>query len=240
MALPLLLLFALGTVQLTLLQQARLLMEYAAFSAVRVGVVSNGSLERMRGAALFATLPLYGRTDSPQVVAATRLTQRELDEAFRRLLLPAEVEGVPTAGLVQVDTLNPRHSLELELAASPQGGGTWQELDLDGQGTFAEGEVKPDPLRDGALAAATLLRVRVQAFYELKIPLANAVFHWAWRKAHAQGSDSMSGQEGALLAGLADGTRSLDLSGRRRFFLPLNAEYRMRMQSNFFRKWVVH
>ena len=227
LALPLLLLLSLGVVQLVLLQQARLLIEYAAFSAVRTGVVWNGSLPRMRSAAMFATLPLYGRTDTLGALVATQRRQQALDEAIRQ-------RG--GGGLVQVDTLNPRHSPELERAARRVNEIAWEELDLDGVGCFAEGETAPDQQRDEVLRAATVLHAQVQVLFELKVPLANAAFFWAWRRLHAAAPDE------AQLAALGRGTASLGEPGapRRRFFLPLTANYRMRMQSNFFRKWVMH
>ncbi|MBL8957967.1 MAG: pilus assembly protein [Myxococcaceae bacterium] len=69
LTLPLMLFMVLGTLQLFLLLQARLLTEHAAFSATRTGALSSGRCTRMVHAALLTVLPSFTRTDSPGRVA---------------------------------------------------------------------------------------------------------------------------------------------------------------------------
>jgi TadE-like protein len=69
--LPAFLVLLLCTIQLTQLQQARLLLEYAAFEAARVGIVRDGESGAMREAAVLAILPSWGRTDSWQALLRT-------------------------------------------------------------------------------------------------------------------------------------------------------------------------
>jgi len=89
LCLPVVLLVLLGIFQLSLLAHARLLTDYAAYSAARAGIVWNGNPSRMRDAALLALLPLRGRTD----------TRDALTAAFER------EENAPW---LQVETVHPR------------------------------------------------------------------------------------------------------------------------------------
>src|SRR5207248_11354223 len=62
--LPAIVFLLLPTIQLTQLQQARIMAEYAAFSAARSGIVLNGDPTKMQEAAIIAVLPTFGRTDN--------------------------------------------------------------------------------------------------------------------------------------------------------------------------------
>jgi hypothetical protein len=110
---PLMVFFALGLVQLTMLQQAKLFTEYAAYQAARAGIVWNGSNERMHDAALLALAPTLGRTDDLAKFTATLGRAQRDDAAMQRL-----------HGLVRVDTLGPAASREAD----------WKELDFDQDG----------------------------------------------------------------------------------------------------------
>ncbi|HEY0840991.1 MAG TPA: TadE/TadG family type IV pilus assembly protein, partial [Vulgatibacter sp.] len=63
--LPLFLACLLGLLQLALLQQARLLTEYAAYQAARAGIVWNGDPGVMKDAAIFALAPTACPTRVP-------------------------------------------------------------------------------------------------------------------------------------------------------------------------------
>src|SRR6266404_4793574 len=71
--LPAMVFLLLMAVQLTQLQQARILAESAAFAAARAGIVMNGDPDKMADAAALAILPGFGRTDSLAAIARTRL-----------------------------------------------------------------------------------------------------------------------------------------------------------------------
>ena len=68
--LPLMVFLMLGTLQLFLMMQARMLAEYSAFWAVRSGSVNHGECARMLDAAVLAVLPAITRTNSPQNLAS--------------------------------------------------------------------------------------------------------------------------------------------------------------------------
>src|SRR6267142_6160862 len=63
----------LAAVQLTQLQQARILADSAAFAAARTGIVMSGDPGKMRDAATFAILPGIGPTESFSALARTLL-----------------------------------------------------------------------------------------------------------------------------------------------------------------------
>src|SRR3954471_8046845 len=73
LVLPSLILLLLAAVQLTQLQQARLLADYAVFAAARAGVVMNGDPGKMREAAALAILPAFGATDGLGAIGRTLL-----------------------------------------------------------------------------------------------------------------------------------------------------------------------
>jgi hypothetical protein len=63
--LPLAVFMVLGTLQLFLMLQGRIMAQYAVFKAVRAGSVNHGDCRVMTDAALAALLPTFSRTDSP-------------------------------------------------------------------------------------------------------------------------------------------------------------------------------
>lgn len=64
LVLPITLFMILGTLQLFLMTQARVMTEYAAYRATRAGSVNHGSCTAMNHAALAALLPTFRRTDT--------------------------------------------------------------------------------------------------------------------------------------------------------------------------------
>jgi len=70
LTLPLTVFLILGSIQLFLMQQARLMAEYAAMRATRAGSVNFGNCRAMTHAAIGAVLPTFTRTDTPDDLAA--------------------------------------------------------------------------------------------------------------------------------------------------------------------------
>lgn len=255
LALPVVVMLGLGVVQLGLLQQARLLVQYAAFAAGRAGVVQGANNARMHGAARLALLPLLGRAESWKAAAASWPEVRQRDLAMHALLRDARAPGLPPlleasglAGLVRVDVLSPAVSRAVGEAWNVAGGPAWEELDFDLPDSYPEAPGLKDafqrftrPLGEepdqDALRAATLLTVRVRYLHELKIPLANWAVFTCWLASHPAGLEEPGGfpttpGELEVLARLA--------REERRYFLPLSATYTLRMQSNVQRWWLMH
>src|SRR5207302_6028836 len=69
--LPVTLFMVLGVIQLSMLQQGRLMAQYAVYKAARAGSLNHGDCLRMRDSAVAALLPVFGKTrDAPELAAA--------------------------------------------------------------------------------------------------------------------------------------------------------------------------
>lgn len=196
LVLPLMVALVLGLLQLALIEQARLMTEYAAFQAARAGIVWNGNSERMHDAALLALLPTMGRTDGWSALAATWQRQRRADAQLQSLpwgVAKTEVNGQSLTGRLRVDTITPSSA-----AASHR---LWKaevahELDFDGVQTYPESPAleqhlerffdlrKADP-DEVAYREATLLQIRLRYWYELQVPFASQVIFLAWYATNA-------------------------------------------------------
>jgi hypothetical protein len=236
MVVPLMLLGALGLIQLACAQQARLLLEAAAFHAARAGTVWSGHPGHMEDAARFALLPALGGTFDAAHLGQTWKRGLALDDALR-------AQGRFPDGWVRVEVLSPT---EAEFPPDARGSPA-PELELDGP----VGKSGPPELR-----------VRVRMLYELRIPFADAAIFWAFfaqrggrsfsvpivgtwslpgdlgARAQAIGTD-----EGKPLASEAELSALWELSrgglgGEPRYFLPFSATYRVRLQSNFYRRFL--
>lgn len=248
--LPAMIFLLLLTIQLTMLQQARIAVEYAAFTAARAGIVFNGNNGRSQGvddgpmweAAVMAILPSYGRADTFAALARTRLRFEAENRALRPLGLSQ----------IRVAVHNPtRRDFQGGLHQHLNG----QEIDFD--------DVRPQ------VVPSTLLSLQVRYLYQLRVPFANRMIQAIWLATRIgkqgigglsswQGQDltgpKIGGQAGVdavtLTRGAAAGRGSqpdgipggLNLSGivaassgpRPMYLMPVNAFYTMRMQSNPF------
>lgn len=118
---PVMLFVVLGALQLMLLAHARIMTEYAAYCAVRAGIVHNANWNVMQNAAMLASLPLYERTDSLErfVVAWAKVkaaseTSQAADmtmgtlEAMVGSLIGVELPGIAQdISLVEVSVKHP-------------------------------------------------------------------------------------------------------------------------------------
>jgi hypothetical protein len=288
---PLMVFFTLGIVQLAMVQQARLMTEYAAYQAARAGIVWNGSNERMHDAAVVALLPTLGKTDARTSLANRFLYHQGLDRLIQALPWGAarvQVNGQSLTGMIRVDTVNPTGSSAATVWNQLEGAG-WEELDFDGPETYPETasleshlrrfyDLKGEDPQQEEFRKATLLQIRLRYFYELRIPFVNQVIFLSWYAANADvalfgaidrsstNRENLLGRSGDVRAlrrramGLWDplnkglypltsaemrvlwdvATGALRVAPERKFFLPLFATQSMRMQSNFYKKWLVH
>jgi TadE-like protein len=111
--LPAFLCLLLCTIQLTQLQQARLVLEYAAFNAARVGIVHDVESGAMREAAVLSILPSWGRTDSW--------------EALLRTLVAFETSKRPGLETMRIRVLEPHKDAFAKYGAHLAG----HEIDFD-------------------------------------------------------------------------------------------------------------
>ena len=234
--LPAMIFLLLVALQLTQLQQARILADHAAFAAARTGIVMNGDPAKMRDAAILAVLSGLGPTDSAEALGRTLVRFK------------AEEAALAAFGLEQM-----RVHVHSPVA---------RDFPVWGQHLHGE-EIDFDDVRPGA-TDATLLSLQIRWVYELKVPFANALLQTIWMAAKGgllrgwQGWDlssprlgSQSGPDAvqatratAAAASVDDGMpKGIPLgalvaaAGAGRYYLPVQAFYTMRMQSNPYRKW---
>ena len=243
---PLMTWMILGILQLSLMQQAKLMLEYAAFSAARAGAVWNGDPSQMEKAAVFAILPTMPTWPVPGLPIGK---PQRVDSLGQLMLVYLEhlaatkvADKVPGAGwhMIKVQTLNP---IKSTFAGK-------KELDFD----------------DVAFRKQTQLVIRVVYNYELRIPFANWIMWESWYASNGgitlTGLDpsrpniklgpGMEIQNTGLQARILlesnqndncvlSGVKKADLLisagialGMKRYFLPMSTTYTIRMQSNPF------
>src|SRR5256885_5594472 len=77
LTLPLMLFCVLGTTQLFMMLQARVMAEYAVYRATRAGSLNHGDCEHMKQAALLSVLPTITRTDDADSLAEAFKLRRD-------------------------------------------------------------------------------------------------------------------------------------------------------------------
>ncbi|ADO73211.1 TadE/TadG family type IV pilus assembly protein [Stigmatella aurantiaca] len=201
---PLMVFMTLGIVQLTMIQHAKLMTEYAAYQAARAGSVWNGNNERMHDAAIIALLPTMGRTDSLATLATTWGMHQIYDEALRGLAWsasgvrpPSSFNGSNLFGMIRVDTINPAYFTPIDSIWKLREGHDWKELDFDGAASYPEVPALEDNLRkffnlpepddaETVYRKATRLTIRLRYWYEMRVPFANWVIFTAWYASNAR------------------------------------------------------
>ncbi|MBJ6764007.1 pilus assembly protein [Myxococcaceae bacterium JPH2] len=202
LVMPLMVFLALGIIQLTMIQHAKLMTEYAAYQAARAGIVWNGNNERMHDAAIVALLPTMGRTDDIVELGKTWGKHQLYDKAMRALawgggVVPESLNGSNLFGIIRVDTVNPAYFTPIDTIWKLRAGYNWQELDFDGADSFPEVpglESKiikffnlPEPDESETVyRKATRLTIRLRYWYEMRVPFANWVIFYAWYASNAQ------------------------------------------------------
>ncbi len=201
LVMPLMVFMCLGIVQLTMLQHAKLMTEYAAYQAARAGIVWGGNNERMHDAAIVALLPTMGRTDSAGKVAETWLKHQLYDTALAQLSwgVGPDLKSINASnliGFIRVDTVNPAYFTPIDNVWKLRDGLKWTELDFDGPDTYPEVPTLEAniakffnlPLPDNqeeVYRKSTLLQIRLRYWYEMKVPFANWIVFLSWYAGNA-------------------------------------------------------
>jgi hypothetical protein len=167
--LPLMIFLLLGIIQITMMHQSRLMVEYAAYNACRTGIVWNMDKDRMTRAALISLMPTFSATDTlagttdpylgrrPGIVETwAKMRVLTAGSAFLSKVFPDL--GGQGGGLdfIKVTVLNPKRS---DFSGQP-------ELHFD---DFLVGD--NHSARNQTLRRATLLSVRVRYLYWMRIPV---------------------------------------------------------------------
>ena len=193
LVLPAMTFLVIGIIQLVMIQHARVMTEYAAYQAVRAGIVHNADRKMMLNGALVSLLPTMGATDTilgtndpftdrrrPGILQVwlkakgllliTNQVQCGIASLQAYLQnLASNIPGLtippftPRVGLVSIDMVNPRQQDLPE-----------EELDFD----CIEGNCQ------GVTAARARdlnrMAIRLRYNYRLRVPFANKFLHDAW------------------------------------------------------------
>ncbi|QSQ25042.1 pilus assembly protein [Pyxidicoccus parkwayensis] len=201
MIMPLSVFMALGIIQLTMMQHAKLMTEYAAYQAARAGIVWNGNNERMHDAAIVALLPTMGATNDIGNLAKTFALHTAYDHAMRALnfgggRVPRTVNGSNLFGMIRVDTISPAYFTPIDTLWKLRSGYNWKELDFDGADSFPEVPSLENNIRkffnlpepdDTELVyrKSTRLTIRLRYWYQLRVPFANWIIFYSWFASNA-------------------------------------------------------
>jgi hypothetical protein len=258
--LPLMVLMVLGIVQLTLIQQARILTENAAYNAARAGIVFSADRSKMTQAAFISVIPALPIIQKDNMLGsltglikyfATQQLGFLIDQTIEQIAsqLGIGFSGLPSFALVRVDIVNPTQASFQALAKDFPGISETSELDFD------------DTTNNDKLREANRLVVRTRFLYQMRIPFANYIIHKAYMAQEAGVrltgpiySSRVAGQQwnenSAADAAIGGRLPAVDwlfgdkdsnmltilwnLSKNGTFYVPLRATYSMRMQSNIF------
>ena len=220
--LPLFVFLILGTLQLFLMHQARLITKYAAYKAVRAGSMNNGRKVPMERAALAVLLPIIsqasGSNENIKTVnnASDFQTKWLWPGVVANQMMDGAARGIP---YVEVMTCGP---------TKKDVSGT--EVDFD------------DPQHAGSAdwkeSHRTKLRVQLTFNYRMPIPFANWVIHAAAFNREIpvlmRMGDKPSNRNSRSFG---PKTALYDAAGKKgTYILPIRAAYTMRMQSNVYVK----
>ncbi len=214
---PFTLFMILGIIQLSLMQQARLLTQYAAFRAARAGALNQADCRKMTDAAVEGILASYGRTDSSLETIATWTLNNPL-------------HGSPKDNLTNVSGAAPKTLQKIVRIT----------YEVDNISTAPSGPY--DPLDFDDPGKGLRLSVQILYNYEMRIPFADWMIHEMWTGGNyfADSVDLLSPSKNvAPNVKLANQQRQDDntdalVLGRNnaRYFLPMPASSAMRMMSN--------
>jgi hypothetical protein len=232
---PLNMFLILGIIQYGLICQARILAKYAAYRAVRVGVMNNADPSKMRDAALLAMLPVLPRPTndvlSPSATASAVITK--YTEALIR-------NSIAVLRPVDVVICGP---LKADLSGASQsdltGVGSGDQVDFDDPRVSTENGGDVSQPSGFTQYMRTKLRVQVQVMYRLIIPFANFMISRAYLGLALPDVTRMQGDPATPdfrpgNASLAAQLITASESGT--YIAPINVSYAMRMQSDFYTK----
>lgn len=246
LVLPMLVFFILGTLQLTMMQQSRLMLEYAAFNAARAGSVWNMDTDKMETAAVLSLMPTMpsvpllgsvGRVDSIPALLGQYAVARGINKYS---------SGIFGKKIINVEILNPTQA---DFGGKPE-----IEFDVGGN-SLAE-------------RRRTQLTVRATYFYELKLPIVNWMMFESWlagtagfgltgfdpgrpklKKGFAEMEITDAKARWLLESGMAKTActyngiskntllRLVGVAATGKYYIPLVTTYTIRMQSNPFLKF---
>ncbi len=206
----------LGLIQLGMLNQARLIAEYAAYRAVRSGVVKNANIDDMEMAALAASLPVLSRARSGSEVLDKTETPSNWLKKWLKLGFGLGITNRMTDVFMKYTEVKICNPLKGDITEKYSVGGK-QFMPFD------------DPVLAGN-KDKTKLVIELTMNYRLVIPFADWVF---WRMARGRNlirELRLQKKQNIVDIGKFDKYRLAAEMGV--YILPIRAQYSMKMQSD--------
>ncbi|MCY1044241.1 pilus assembly protein [Corallococcus sp. bb12-1] len=221
--LPMFVFLILGTLQLGMMHQARLMTKYAAYKAVRAGALHNANVKKMESAAIAVLLPLIssstgGGGETIKAIESATDFQMKYVWASKNKMMDAgglKYADVKICGPTREDISATSGELDFDNPSQITSTGNWGQ------------------------SQRSKLRIQVTFNYRLPIPFADMVIYNIARakkmppvlrlgngkdKTEYVGDREMLGSAAQYDAAAQNST----------YILPIRATYTMRMQSNFY------
>jgi hypothetical protein len=250
---PLNVFIILGIIQQGLIAQARVMAKYAAYRAVRVGVMNNARTDMMTNAALTTLLPVLafpsgatGPAIFPNMKDITSMGKQILEAGiinntvFKGTFL--QPVKVVVCGPLQNDVASSTTQNAVPDANNAQTGDA-NQIDFDDPRAATEWSSSTVGGNAPGFHSfmRTKLRIQVQFLYPMVIPFANSIIEMAYLGLAMPDVMRMqtSVLEGSPVPHAASltSTQAFELwaaAGRGQFLAPIAVSYAMRMQSNFY------
>ncbi|WP_269532029.1 TadE/TadG family type IV pilus assembly protein [Chitinimonas sp. BJYL2] len=214
-ALPILLLLALGAIQMGFVYQAKLTLNYAAAVGVREGALRNGSMSAIKDGLEAGLSPLYAHSLGTQNMA---MLKRARVQAHELLDDPK---------LAKITILNPTQAGFGAHKADSESGSEIPNDNLMYRDTGAKGGV--------SVQDANLLKIHVRICYRLFVPIINKlIYNLAVDPPGA--SMPVATTAPGMLASYGQGSTTRPCTDRpsaTEYYLPIESEAIIRMQSPF-------
>lgn len=218
--LPLFVFLILGTLQLGLMHQARLMTKYAAYKAVRAGALHNADVKKMERAALAVLLPMVSRGSNG---TENMMTVGSASDFQQKWMWPEVLTNKITGTAIPYTKVTICGPLSGDL------GGASGEVDFDNPEKITSSGDWKDSQR-------SKLRIQLTFNYRMVIPFADVVIYNIARAKELPfvlrlGKEDDPSQK----AFLEKDMNAYDAAaGQKVYVVPIRATYTMRMQSNLY------
>jgi len=232
LVMPLFMFVIMGSLQLSLMHQARLLTKYAAYKAVRVGALTSVDHERMERAALAVVLPTITARIGPsgEHFVSHTASAGDFVSSFARVKSNQMPEDA-NMKYVEITVCSPNKELL---------GSGGDELDFDAEGVISSAEMRnnsPPGEQGWKDFDKGRLVIQVTYNYRMIIPFADMILYrmfmgqeranlmWTFRLGKQDPQVSQQQKMAEKYDGLASGGM---------YVFPIRANFIMRMQSSLF------
>lgn len=225
LTLPLFVFVLLGTLQLSLMHQARLMAKYAAYKAVRAGAISSVNMTRMERAAIAVLVP----TIKAQRAVFKSSNGTEYLQSLPFLLPNFMFDGA--IKYVEIEVCSPTKAI--------LSGGN--ELDFDSESATGSDLGRSDKasMTDQGWKNFDRGRLSIQLTYNYRMPVPFADMMIYYIATNQERADLMwafkLGKQDPMVASqMAKSIKYAIAASQGQYVLPIRANYVMRMQSNLF------